>query len=134
LIRVSPPKVPATEQVSASQVYGFVKQSGGHIKIYGELRQGTTAKLYLPRHAVDDIRTAEEVGVQLALARQPSETILVVEDNELLLASVATMRRDRGYRVLTASDAVTALQVLESEPGIHLFTDIVLPDGVNGRG
>ena len=57
-----------------------------------------------------------------------------MEDNELLLASVATMLRDQGYRVLTASNAATALQLLASEPGIQLlFTDVVLPDGVDGR-
>jgi PAS domain S-box-containing protein len=116
-----------------SQVYGFVKQSGGHIKIYSELGHGTTVKLYLPREAVEGIQTAEPGIVQPA-AEQQSGAILVVEDNELLLASVATMLRDQGYRVLTATDAATALQLLESEPNIKLlFTDVVLPGGVNGR-
>ena len=116
-----------------SQVYGFVKQSGGHIKIYSELGHGTTVKLYLPREAVEGLQTAGPGIVQPA-AEQQSGTILVVEDNELLLASVSTMLRDQGYRVLTATDAATALQLLESEPDIQLlFTDVVLPRGVNGR-
>jgi len=90
-------------------------------------------KLYLPREAVEGIQTAEPGIVQPA-AEQQSGAILVVEDNELLLASVATMLRDQGYRVLTATDAATALKLLESEPDIKLlFTDVVLPRGVNGR-
>jgi PAS domain S-box-containing protein len=117
-----------------SQVYGFVKQSGGHIKIYSEVGQGTTVKLYLPREAVSGTHTAEERVVQPPTAEQRSGTILVVEDNELLLVSVATMLRDQGYRVLTATDAEAALQLLEAEPDIRLlFTDVVLPSGVNGR-
>jgi CheY-like chemotaxis protein len=117
-----------------SQVYGFVKQSGGHVKIYSEVDQGTTAKLYLPRAAAAATHTAEERVMQPPAAEQRSGTILVVEDNELLLASVATMLRDQGYRVLTASDAATASQILEAEPDVRLlFTDVVLPGEVNGR-
>jgi PAS domain S-box-containing protein len=116
-----------------SQVYGFIKQSGGHIKIYSEAGQGTTVKLYLPRESAERTQTTEPVIVQPA-AEQQAGTILVVEDNELLLVSVATMLRDQGYRVLTAPNAVMALQLLASEPGIQLlFTDVVLPDGVDGR-
>lgn len=117
-----------------SQVYGFIKQSGGHVKIYSEVGQGTTVKLYLPRAAGEDIGTREESIVLPVPARQRSETILVVEDNELLLTSVATMLEEQGYRVLTATDATTALQMLDSAPDIRLlFTDIVLPGGSNGR-
>ena len=116
-----------------SQVYGFVKQSGGHIKIYSELGQGTTVKLYLPREATEGAQPAEPGVVQPA-TEQRSGTILVVEDNELLLASVATMLRDQGYHVLTATDAGTAFELLESEPDVKLlFTDVMLPGGVNGR-
>ena len=116
-----------------SQVYGFVKQSGGHIKIYSEPGQGTTVKLYLPREAAEGTKAAEP-GIMQPAAQPQSGTILVVEDNDLLLASVATMLRDQGYRVLTATDAATAFQLLEAEPDIKLlFTDVVLPGGVNGR-
>jgi PAS domain S-box-containing protein len=117
-----------------SQVYGFVKQSGGHIKIYSEVGQGTTVKLYLPRHMAEDITRAVEVSALPASTSPREATILVVEDNELLLASVATMLRDQGYRVLTAPDAAAAFQLLEADPNIKLlFTDVVLPLGVNGR-
>ncbi len=117
-----------------SQVYGFVKQSAGHIKIYSEPGEGTTVKLYLPRMTGDGADTGEVVGAQ-ALPGQPrSETILVVEDNELLLSSVAAMLRDQGYRVLTAPNGAAALQVLGSEPEVDLlFTDVGLPGGLDGR-
>jgi PAS domain S-box-containing protein len=117
-----------------SQVYGFVKQSAGHIKIYSEPGEGTTVKLYLPRFAGDGVDTGEVIGAQAMTGQARSETILVVEDNELLLSSVAAMLRDRGYRVLTAPNGATALQVLGSEPEIDLlFTDVGLPGGLNGR-
>jgi PAS domain S-box-containing protein len=116
-----------------SQVYGFVKQSAGHMKIYSELGEGTTVKLYLPRSDGRAVHALEE-SITVQAGPQRSESILVVEDNELLLASVAAMLREQGYRVLTASSAATALQSLDSEPDLHLlFTDIGLPGGVNGR-
>jgi CheY-like chemotaxis protein len=117
-----------------SQVYGFVKQSAGHIKIYSEAGEGTTVKLYLPRFAGDSVDVAEVIGAPPTTGEAQSETILVVEDNELLLSSVAAMLRDQGYRVLTAANGTTALQVLGSEPEVHLlFTDVGLPGGLNGR-
>jgi PAS domain S-box-containing protein len=117
-----------------SQVYGFVKQSAGHIKIYSEAGEGTTVKLYLPRFAGDSVDVAEVIGAPPTTGEAQSETILVVEDNELLLSSVAAMLRDQGYRVLTAANGATALQVLGSEPEVHLlFTDVGLPGGLNGR-
>jgi len=117
-----------------SQVYGFIKQSGGHVKIYSEVGEGTSVKMYLPRIVGKVIAPDELREFRAAPARQRSETILVVEDNELLLASVATMLREHAYRVLTATDAATALKLLESEPNINLlFTDIMLPGVINGR-
>ncbi len=109
-------------------------QSAGHIKIYSEAGEGTTVKLYLPRFAGDSVDVAEVIGAQPTTGEAQSETILVVEDNELLLSSVAAMLRDQGYRVLTAANGATALQVLGSEPEVHLlFTDVGLPGGLNGR-
>ena len=117
-----------------SQVYGFVKQSAGHIKIYSEPGEGTTVKLYLPRLASDSVDTVEVIGAQAAAGRPRSETILVVEDNELLLSSIAAMLGDQGYRVLTTPNGATALQVLGSEREVHLlFTDVGLPGDLNGR-
>jgi len=117
-----------------SQVYGFVKQSEGHAKIYSELSEGTTVKLYLPRFANDNTDTRDPPRSEPASASERSETILLVEDNELLLASTTEMLQRHGYRVLTAADGSTALHTLEVEKDIQLlFTDVGLPGGLNGR-
>ena len=117
-----------------SQVYGFVKQSAGHMKIYSELNQGTTVKLYLPRLAGDGVDIRDVTGRQPVPAEPRAETILVVEDNELLLMPVAEVLQEQGYRVLTATDGATALHVLEKEPDVRLvFTDVGLPGTLNGR-
>jgi signal transduction histidine kinase/ActR/RegA family two-component response regulator len=113
-----------------SQVFGFVKQSGGHIKIYSERGQGTTVKLYLPRHAgaVADLSRAPA-----AIEHRGEETILVVEDDPSVLALTATALRELGYTVFEASHANGAVHHLKngSKPDL-LLTDIVMPD-VNGR-
>ena len=113
-----------------SQVFGFVKQSGGHIKIYSERGQGTTVKLYLPRHAgaVADLSRAP-----VAIEHRGEETILVVEDDPNVLALTATALRELGYTVFEASHANSAVSHLKngSKPDL-LLTDIVMPD-VNGR-
>jgi PAS domain S-box-containing protein len=108
-----------------SMVYGLVKQSGGHIKIYSEVGEGTTVKLYLPRS-----REAEDAYV--ALDVQPvvggTETVLVVEDDDAVRATVVEMLTELGYRVLKASDASAALTVIDSGVPIDLlFTDVVMP-------
>jgi PAS domain S-box-containing protein len=108
-----------------SMVYGFVKQSGGHIKIYSEVGHGTTIKLYLPRaHETEDV-----VSPTLAKAVIGGmETILVAEDDEQVCATVVEMLVELGYQVLKASDAEGALAVIESGIGIDLlFTDVVMP-------
>ncbi len=108
-----------------SMVYGFVKQSGGHVKIYSEVGQGTTVKIYLPRS------TAAEEPIGPALQQGAvggSETILVAEDDEAVRATVVEMLTQLGYRVLKASDAASALAVIESGVPIDvLFTDVVMP-------
>ena len=114
-----------------SQVYGFVKQSGGHVKIYSEPGLGTTVKLYLPRSH----RLPEEAEPD---APQPpsaygDETILVVEDDDDVRAFVSGALKELRYRVLEASDAKSALKLLDSETNIDLLlTDVILP-GENGR-
>ena len=115
-------------------MFGFVKQSAGHIKIYSELGQGTTVKLYLPRLGGDGVDIHDVTGLQPVPAEPRPETILVVEDNELLLMPVAEVLQEEGYRVLTATDGATALRVLEKEPDVHLvFTDVGLPGDLNGK-
>tara|TARA_A100001391_G_scaffold21601_2_gene11970 strand:+ start:1663 stop:4140 length:2478 start_codon:yes stop_codon:yes gene_type:complete len=108
-----------------SMVYGFIKQSGGHIKIYSEPGEGTTVKLYLPRtHQLEDAMRPADLGPITG----GSETILVVEDDEAVRATVVEMLSDLGYRVLKASDAQSALAIVESGAAIDmLFTDVVMP-------
>jgi len=108
-----------------SMVYGFVKQSGGHIKIYSEPGHGTTIKLYLPRAlAAEDLEVVIDTGPVVGGA----ETVLVVEDDEEVRATVIEMLGDLGYRVLRAVDPDSALNVIESGIPIDLlFTDVVMP-------
>jgi len=108
-----------------SMVYGFIKQSGGHIKIYSELGQGTTIKLYLPRSTAneDAIVPADDGKIVGG-----NETILVAEDDEEVREVVVAMLNDLGYRVLRAKDAESALVIIESGVPVDLlFTDIVMP-------
>ena len=108
-----------------SMVYGFVKQSGGHVKIYSEVGEGTTLKIYLPRvHDSEDIVSVPE----LLDMSGGTETILVVEDDEEVRSTVTELLRELGYDVLTAKDAASAVPILESGVKIDLlFTDVVMP-------
>jgi CheY-like chemotaxis protein len=112
-------------------VYGFVKQSGGHVKIYSEIGQGTTVKLYLPRLAV--MGGGEEDADDLPNPEAAQEkTILVLEDDDVRSYSVDSLR-ELGYRVLEAHDGPSALRLLERQPRVDLlFTDVVLPGGLTG--
>ena len=115
-----------------SQVYGFVKQSGGHIKIYSEKGVGTSVKVYLPR-----VRRAEEgLPVQLATAASPAggECVLVVEDEAAVRTATVDTLEQLGYKVLQASDGSGALEILRSNRPIDLlFTDVVMPGPVASR-
>ncbi len=108
-----------------SMVYGFVKQSGGHVKIYSEIGHGTTIKLYLPRALqAEDI----EINVDNGPIAGGTETVLVVEDDEEVRETVVALLADLGYRVLKAVDAASALNVIDSGIPIDmLFTDVVMP-------
>ena len=115
-----------------SQVYGFVRQSGGHIRVYSEPGEGTTVKLYLPR---DRRKEAAAPGgdVGRLAVDGGSETILVVEDHEELREYSAGVLRELGYRVLEATDGQSGLELLRERPEVDLlFTDVVLPR-LNGR-
>ncbi len=116
-----------------SQVYGFIKQSGGHVKIYSEVGEGTTVKLYLPRHRGPDDRVVEDATTP-ELPRGQSELVLVVEDDPDVRDYTVEIVTDLGYSVLTAGDGASALRLLDSHPQIRLlFTDVGLPGGMNGR-
>jgi PAS domain S-box-containing protein len=108
-----------------SMVYGFVKQSGGHVKIYSEVDQGTTVRIYLPRSVADEDR---EVTVHGGPVVGGTETVLVVEDDEEVRSIVVETLSDLGYSVLTAKDAQAGLNVIESGMQIDvIFTDVVMP-------
>jgi CheY-like chemotaxis protein len=116
-----------------SMIYGFAKQSGGHLKIYSEVGHGTTIRLYLPRHAAAGAPAAVP---KPTAAEQPrgGETILVVEDDADVRAFVVTQLRDLGYRVIAAGDGLEAQKIIESDQPIDLlFTDVVMPGGMTGR-
>ena len=117
-----------------SQVYGFIKQSGGHVEIDTRPGEGTTFRLYLPRcHDVQQTENAEAAGMIQRPPPTGHETVLVVEDNAEVLELAVTTISDLGYRVLTASDGPTALDVVRSEEPIDLlFSDVVMPGGING--
>lgn len=108
-----------------SMVYGFVKQSGGHVTIYSEVGQGTTVKIYLPRVLQsEDVLAAVDTGPIVG----GTETILVAEDDEEVRATAVEMLTELGYRVLKAKDAASALVIIESGIPIDLlFTDVVMP-------
>jgi PAS domain S-box-containing protein len=116
-----------------SQVYGFVKQSGGHVRIYSEVGAGTTIKLYLPRlHAHDHATEAPPAAD--AIPRGKGETILVVEDQADVRLYSVEMLTELGYRVLDAPDGPSGLRVLDAHRDLALlFTDVGLPGGMNGR-
>ncbi|MGZ8327960.1 MAG: ATP-binding protein [Allosphingosinicella sp.] len=116
-----------------SQVYGFVRQSGGHVRIYSEVGVGTNVKIYLPRAGAGVQAEAPERRVEPA-ALSGDEKILVVEDHEDLRAYIVGILTDLGYDVLATADGPSALAVIEKHPDLDLLlTDVVLPGGMNGR-
>jgi signal transduction histidine kinase/CheY-like chemotaxis protein len=119
-------------------VHGFVKQSGGHIRIYSESNEGTTVKIYLPRlsQAAEVATNPEDMPRRATPVEpaNPSETILLVEDDEGVRQYAKSALEELGYKVLVAQDGAGALRI--ASDGTHidlLFTDIVLPGGMNGR-
>lgn len=117
-----------------SQVFGFVKQSGGHVKIYSEIGRGTTVKVYLPRHLGAAGTTLADAAEEAALPLGTPDTIvLVVEDEEPVRHMTVDALRELGYTVVQASDGKEALQHLQLQPRVDvMFTDIVMPD-MTGR-
>nr|WP_244654157.1 PAS domain-containing hybrid sensor histidine kinase/response regulator [Bradyrhizobium campsiandrae] len=116
-----------------SQVYGFVKQSGGHVKIYSEPGQGTTVKIYLPRFMGQASSSPVRGSTEPRPAGMVNEIILVVEDEAGVRHMSVDALRELGYTVIQAENAAQALQLLDLQPSVSLlFTDIVMPD-MNGR-
>jgi CheY-like chemotaxis protein len=116
-----------------SMVYGFAKQSSGHLKIYSEPGRGTTVRLYLPKAEGDckaPVRPAEPHSLQ---ASRAGETVLIVEDDAMVRALAIRILAGLGYRTLEASDGATAAAVLDAAGPVDLLlTDVVLPRGISG--
>ncbi|MDD2877330.1 MAG: response regulator [Acidiphilium sp.] len=117
-----------------SMVYGFVKQSKGHLRIYSEVGHGTSICVYLPRYYGDILSNTSppaEAGMPRA---QPGETVLIVDDEPSIRVLVREVLNDLGYAALEAEDGRGALQILHSDSQINLLiTDVGLPNGMNGR-
>jgi two-component system, chemotaxis family, CheB/CheR fusion protein len=114
-----------------SMVFGFIKQSGGHIGVYSEPGIGTTFRLFLPRMAENVPIFEESAATPLLHGR--GESVLVVEDNEALRRVVTRQLGELGYRVLAAANAAAGLELLDRQSIDLLLTDIVMPGGINGR-
>ena len=114
-----------------SQVYGFMKQSDGHVKIYSEKGEGTTIKLYLPRRDGDEMAVSGDH--EISSERGNGEIILVVEDDDGVRQYASEILRDLSYQVIEAKDSASALRLLDADKKFDLLlTDVVLP-GKNGR-
>jgi CheY-like chemotaxis protein len=115
-----------------SQVYGFITQSGGHVRICSETGEGTTVTLYLPRLMTND-EVPAPLPRDLPLGK-PDRLILVVEDDADVREQVVSMLGELRYTVLEAADGASALRMLEAHPAVQLlFTDVGLPGGMSGR-
>ena len=116
-----------------SMVYGFIKQSGGHIAIYSEVGHGTSIKMFLPRQKAGIDATTSVSTIVVPIAPKQKAKILVVEDQEAVRAVACGFLEDFGYDIVEAGDGFQALAVLQEQPGIDLmFTDVVMPGGMNG--
>ena len=116
-----------------SMVYGFVKQSRGHVKIYSEVGHGTSIKLYLPRAEIP-AHEAAQASTRPTANPGGSESILVVEDSATVRSMSAGILRALGYRVREAEDGRTALAILHEAGEIDLlFTDLIMPNGIDGQ-
>jgi signal transduction histidine kinase len=117
-----------------SMVYGFIKQSGGHITVYSELGQGTVFKLFLPLAPPEAHVPSPRLAPALPTRHFGDAVILAVDDNPEVRATVVVQLQDLGYRVREADSAHSALAILEGGERVDLlFTDVVMPGGLNGK-
>jgi PAS domain S-box-containing protein len=116
-----------------SMVYGFAKQSHGHVKIYSELGHGTSVRLYLPRASGANAQAADGASQIPEHKSRGNETVLVVEDDPAVRRVAVTILEGLGYRVLQAGDGKSALEIIGRSDAIDLlFTDLIMPNGMNG--
>ena len=116
-----------------SMVYGFVKQSGGHAKVYSEVGRGTSVKLYFPRADAPTVEPDERSELEGPLPAANGETVLIVEDDPLLRVTAIAILEELDYRVLVAENGGRAIEVLRDTGSVDLlFTDLVMPGGIDG--
>jgi CheY-like chemotaxis protein len=114
-------------------IYGFVRQSGGQVRVYSEVGKGTTLCLYFPRYAGSVEEIGEDTGAEKVEAGS-GEVVLVVDDEATVRMLVAEVLGDAGYKILEAPDGPAALKILQSDRKLDLLiTDVGLPGGMNGR-
>jgi signal transduction histidine kinase/CheY-like chemotaxis protein len=117
-----------------SMVYGFVRQSGGQVRIYSELGRGTTMCLYLPRHYSKGDEEPVAPETRRAVRAENGQTILVVDDEPSVRMLIADVLEELGFNVIEAPDGPTGLRELQSKARVDmLITDVGLPGGMNGR-
>jgi CheY-like chemotaxis protein len=116
-----------------SMIYGFARQSGGQVRIYSELGQGTTICIYLPRYAGDALLAEDEEAIATA-STASGQTVLVVDDEPTIRHLIDEVLDEQGYTVIGAADGAAGIKVLQSGARIELLiTDVGLPNGMNGR-
>jgi CheY-like chemotaxis protein len=115
-------------------IYGFTQQSGGQVRIYSEEGEGTTVRIYLPRHQGEADEEQEQTMLSDAPRAEAGETVLIVDDEPSVRMLVTDVLEELGYAAVEAADGVAGLKLLESDMRIDLLiTDVGLPGGVNGR-
>lgn len=116
-----------------SMVYGFVKQSGGHLKLYSEVGHGTVVRIYLPRADEREVEQAKHDSAMVQSLPSGSETILVVDDDASLLEVSQALLENMGYQVIPARSGAEAIEIVDGEDDFDLvFTDMVMPGGISG--
>jgi PAS domain S-box-containing protein len=117
-----------------SMVHGFVRQSGGQVRLYSEVGHGTTIELYFPKHSGLETQVDSDPGAPTQIPRAHGETVLVVDDETSIRSVVVEVLKDAGYNVVEAVDGPTAVQALQLLSRLDLLiTDVGLPGGMNGR-
>ncbi|WP_200956581.1 MULTISPECIES: PAS domain-containing protein [unclassified Sphingomonas] len=118
-----------------SMVYGFARQSNGHVRIYSEVDHGTMVCIYLPRHfGVEEEPEGDRTGAAALASEQANARVLVVDDEPTVRMLVVDALAELGYACLEAPDGAAGLRILEADSGIDLLiTDVGLPGGLNGR-
>ena len=117
-----------------SMIYGFAHQSGGQVRIYSEVGEGTTVCIYLPRHYGEVVDEHPDTSVSTLPRSEQGETVLIVDDEPTVRMLVADILEDLGYSAIEAGDSAAGLKVLQSDVRIDLLvTDVGLPGGMNGR-